>query len=483
MTDTREPTLADPSTVAASPAGDSPAGDPPAEVVKRLRSTFDAGHTRPVEWRKAQLAALRTLLAEGEPEMIAALQRDLGKSPVEGFVTEIAMVRAEIDYTLAHLDSWLRPEKVHVPVKQQPGTARIQRDPLGLVLIIGPWNYPIQLVLAPLVAAIAAGNAAVIKPSELAPASSRVLARLVPEYLDPECVVVVAEGGVPETTALLAERWDHIFYTGNGTVGRVVMEAAARHLTPVTLELGGKSPAIVDRHANVAVATKRIAWGKFVNTGQTCVAPDYVLVDRAVEQELLDGLASTVRSFYGDDPRTSSDYGRIINDRHFARLRGLLESGGEPVVGGETNAADRYIAPTVLTAVDAGAPIMTEEIFGPLLPVLPVDDVDDAIAFVNSREKPLALYIFSEADTVAERVIASTSSGGVAVNATVLHLAVPGLPFGGVGASGMGAYHGRAGFETFSHRKSVLNRPTRLDVPVVYPPYKRWKQKLLRRLL
>ena len=288
---------------------------------------------------------------------------------------------------------------------------------------------------------------------------------------------------MPETTALLAERWDHIFYTGNGTVGRVVMEAAAKHLTPVTLELGGKSPAIVDRHANLDVAAKRIAWGKFVNTGQTCVAPDYVLVDRTVEQPFLGALGSTVRAFYGDDPRRSPDYGRIINDRHFTRLRGLLESGGEVVVGGESDASDRYIAPTVLTAVDPDAPIMREEIFGPLLPVIAVDDVDDAIDFVNAREKPLALYVFSEADTVAERVIASTSAGGVAVNATVLHLAVPGLPFGGVGASGMGAYHGRAGFDTFSHRKSVLNRPTRLDVPVMYPPYKGWKQKLLRRLL
>ncbi|MGZ8735176.1 MAG: aldehyde dehydrogenase family protein, partial [Acidimicrobiia bacterium] len=415
-----------------------------ADIVKRLRAGFEAGRTRPIDWRRAQLRRLDAMLIERETDLLDALAADLAKPAIEGYLTETAFTRAEIAFALANLDTWVKPEKVAVPMTQQPGRAQTLREPLGVALIIGPWNYPIQLVLAPLVAAIAAGNAAVIKPSELAPASSRVLARLVAEYLDPECVAV-AEGGVAETTALLAERWDHIFYTGNGTVGRVVMEAAAKHLTPVTLELGGKSPAIVDRHANVAVAAKRIAWGKFVNTGQTCVAPDYVLVDRAVERELLDGLASTVRSFYGDDPRTSPDYGRIINDRHFARLRGLLESGGEPVVGGETNAADRYIAPTVLTAVDPGASIMTEEIFGPLLPVLPVDDVDDAIAFVNSREKPLALYIFSEADTVAERVIASTSSGGVAVNATVLHLAVPGLPFGGVGASGMGAYHGRAG--------------------------------------
>ena len=453
-----------------------------ADIAKRLRAGFETGRTRPLEWRRGQLRRLEALLVERETDLLDALAADLGKPAIEGFVTETAFTRAEIDFALAHLDAWAKPEKVAVPLTQQPAKAQIVREPLGVVLIIGPWNYPVQLVLAPLVAAIAAGNAAVIKPSELAPACSRLLSRLVPEYLDPECVVV-DEGGVPETTALLAERWDHIFYTGNGTVGRVVMEAAAKHLTPVTLELGGKSPAIVDRHANIDVAAKRIAWGKFVNTGQTCVAPDYVLVDRDVEQPLLEALTATVRSFYGDDPSTSADYGRIINDRHFDRLRGLLESGGEPVVGGQTDAADRYVAPTVLTAVDSGAPIMAEEIFGPLLPVIPVDDVDEAIDFVNAREKPLALYVFSEADTVADRVIASTSAGGVAVNATVLHLAVPGLPFGGVGASGTGAYHGRAGFETFSHRKSVLNRPPRLDVPVMYPPYRGWKQKLLRRLL
>lgn len=454
----------------------------PADIAKQVRGGFDSGRTRLLEWRASQLRRLRALLIERETELLDALAADLGKPAIEGYVTEIAFTRAEIDLALANLDTWMNPEKVAVPLTQQPAKARIVREPLGAVLIIGPWNYPIQLVLAPLVAAIAAGNAAVIKPSEVAPASSRALAQLIPEYLDPECIAV-AEGGVAETTALLAERWDHIFYTGNGTVGRVVLEAAAKHLTPVTLELGGKSPAIVDRHANVAVAAKRIAWGKFINAGQTCVAPDYVLVDRTLERPLLDALASAVHAFYGDNPRSNPDYGRIINDHHFTRLHGLLETGGVAVVGGVTDAADRYIAPTVLTEVVHAAPIMCEEIFGPLLPVIPVDDVDAAVDFVNAREKPLALYVFSEADSVAERIIETTSAGGVAVNATVLHVAVPGLPFGGVGASGTGTYHGRAGFETFSHAKSVLNRPTRLDVPVMYPPYRGWKQKLLRRLL
>lgn len=458
--------------------------DSPADVVKRLRAAFERGRTRPVEWRTAQLEALRRLLTEGEPEMIDALERDLGKSAIEGFVTEIALVRAEIEYALSHLAAWLKPEKVHVPIKQQPGRARIHHDPLGVVLIIGPWNYPIQLVLAPLVGALAAGNAAAIKPSEVAANSSRALAWLIPRYLDPDAVAVV-EGGVPETTALLEERWDHIFYTGNGAVGRVVMTAAAKHLTPVTLELGGKSPTIVDRSANLDVAARRIAWGKYINAGQTCVAPDYVLVDRRVEGPLTARLRDAVRQFYGTDPRASDDYGRIINDRHFERLARLLEDdgAGEVVYGGERDEADRYFAPTAVRRPEPGTALMQEEIFGPILPLVAVDDVDAAIDFVNARDKPLALYVFAEDSAVANRVVANTAAGGVSVNATIFHLAVPGLPFGGVGESGMGAYHGRASFETFSHAKSVLTRPTSLDPSIAYPPYRGIKAKLLRRLL
>jgi len=424
------------------------------------------------------------MLAEGEASFTTALGRDLGKSAIEGFVTEIALVRAEIDYALQHLDGWLRPEKAHVPTKQLPGRARIHRDPLGVVLIIGPWNYPIQLVLAPLVGALAAGNAAVLKPYEVSEHSSHALAKLVPQYLDPEAVSVV-EGGVRETTALLDERWDHIFYTGNGTVGRVVMAAAAKHLTPVTLELGGKSPTIVDRSANLDVAARRIAWGKYINAGQTCVAPDYVLVDRQVEGPLAARLRDTVLRFYGDDPSASSDYGRIINDRHFARLARMLddEGAGEVIFGGERDEADRYIAPTALRGTDPTAPIMQEEIFGPVLPLLAVDNMDAAIDFVNTRDKPLALYVFAENQAVSDRIVNHTAAGGVCVNATVFHLVVPGLPFGGVGESGMGAYHGRASFEAFSHAKSVLSKPTSVDPSIAYPPYRGLKAKLLRRLL
>lgn len=451
------------------------------DVVKRLRTTFASGRTRTAEWRREQLGRAETMLREREDEFVTALHRDLGKAPTEAYTTEIGFVLAELQHARRNLHRWVRPERVWTPLVVQPGRARVHREPVGVALVIGPWNYPVQLVLAPLVGAIAAGNCAVLKPSEVAPNASRALAQILPEYLDTDCVAVV-EGGVPETTALLDERFDHVFYTGNGTVGRIVMEAAAKHLTPVTLELGGKSPAIVDRHADLTVAARRIAWGKYVNAGQTCVAPDYVLVDAEIEGALLDRLRDSVREFYGADPRQSPDYARIVNDAHFARLERLIGD-GDVVYGGERDPGSRYFAPTALRNVPPGAGVMREEIFGPILPVIPVADVSGAIDFVNARERPLALYLFSESQAVQERVVEETTSGGVALNATMLHLAVPELPFGGIGPSGMGAYHGRASFDTFSHRKSVLSKSTRVDPDLAYPPYTRLKQALLRRLL
>ena len=305
------------------------------------------------------------------------------------------------------------------------------------------------------------------------------LARIAPEYLDGDAVAIV-HGGVPETQALLSERFDTIFYTRNGRVGRVVMEAAAKLLTPVTLELGGKSPTIVDRNANLGVAARRIAFGKFLNAGQTYIAPDYVLVAHEREQELVDRIGRAVREFYGPDPATSPDYARIVNDAHFQRLSRLLAD-QTPALGGETRAGERYIVPTVLRDVDADAPVMADEIFGPILPVLPVEDIDQAISFVNERDRPLALYAFEESDALQDRVVSATSSGGVCVNATVLHIVVPGLPFGGVGPSRMGSYHGKASFDAFSHRKSVFVKSTRIDPPIAYPPYTRGKERLVRR--
>ncbi|MDX3575035.1 aldehyde dehydrogenase family protein, partial [Streptomyces sp. ID05-47C] len=332
-----------------------------------------------------------------------------------------------------------------------------QYDPLGVVLVIAPWNYPAQLLLAPLVGALAAGNAVLVKPSELAPATSAALARLLPAYLDTDAVAVV-EGGIPQTTALLAERFDHIFYTGNGAVGRIVMRAAAEHLTPVTLELGGKSPAFVDRGTDLTVVADRLARGKFLNAGQTCVAPDYVLTDPETAAALEPLLAEAVEKVHGADPQTSGEYGRIINERHFDRLTGLLDS-GRVVVGGSSDRQDKYIAPTVLADVDPASPVMREEIFGPILPIVTADGLDDAIAFINDRDKPLALYVFSESEETRARIAAETSSGGLGHGLPLAHLTVSDLPFGGVGESGMGNYHGRYSMETFSHRKAVLEKP------------------------
>jgi aldehyde dehydrogenase (NAD+) len=466
-------------------AGEAPGHDA-AELVARLRRTFESGRTRPAPWRKQQLRQLQRLLTEGERELTEALHADLGRAAIESWAAEIRFVWREIEHMLHKLDAWMAPERVPIPVVLQPARAVILREPLGVALVIGPWNYPVHLLLLPMAAAIAAGNAVVGKPSEIAAASSGAMARLVPRYLDRETVAIV-EGGVPETQALLAERFDHVFYTGNGRVGRIVMEAAARHLTPVTLELGGKSPAIVDRDANLDVAARRIAFGKFLNAGQTCVAPDYVLVHRDVEGPFVERLAERVRAFYGDDPRRSPDYPRIVNDQHFGRLVGLLEAGGfeEVVIGGPAaaNPGERFFPPTILRGVSSDAPIMEEEIFGPVLPVIAVDDLDAAIGFVNDRPKPLSLYVFSEDRAASRRVLARTSSGSACVNTCVVQLAVPELPFGGVGASGMGAYHGRSGFETFSHRKSVLEKPARFEPPIQYPPYTRLRRWLLRRAL
>ena len=452
------------------------------DLAERLRAGFNTGRTRPLEWRRNQLAALKAMLKENAEEFVQALQADFGKPALEAYTTEVAAVGGEVDVARKNLKAWTRPEKAATPLSQQPGRARIVREPLGVVLIIAPWNYPVQLLLSPLVGALAAGNCAVLKPSEVTAHTSAALARHVPAYLDPECIALV-EGEVAETTALLEQRWDHIFYTGNGRVGRIVLEAAAKHLTPVTLELGGKTPCIVDRDANLEVAARRIAWGKFLNAGQTCVAPDYILVHEEREAELIDKLTDAVTMFYGSDPRRSADFARISSTGHHRRLAALLGAGGDLVIGGIQDEAERYIAPTILRNVPPDSALMQDEIFGPILPVLKVRDVDEAVDFVNQREKPLALYLFTESSETENDVVERTSSGGVCINATIWHLANPNLPFGGVGPSGMGAYHGRSSFETFSHRKAVVSKTTRFDLKMIYPPYTDLKNKLVKRML
>ncbi|MEV4555492.1 aldehyde dehydrogenase family protein [Kitasatospora sp. NPDC049285] len=454
----------------------------PAATVARLHTAFASGRTRPLAWRKAQLRALRTLLVEQEAAFAQALHADLGKSATEAYTTEIGFTINEIDHTLRHLDRWLRPRRVPVPLSLRPARARTVREPLGTVLVISPWNYPLQLALAPLIGALAAGNCAVVKPSELAPATSAALAHWLPRALDPQAVAVV-EGGVPETTALLEQRFDHVFYTGNGAVGRIVMTAAARHLTPVTLELGGKSPAVVEPGADLATAARRIAWGKFMNAGQTCVAPDYVLAVGEAGAAIEPHLTAAIRQMYGADPARSADYGRIVNERHFDRLTPLLAD-GRIVTGGDQDRATRYLAPTVLADVDPDAPVMREEIFGPILPIVRVPDLDAAIAFITARDKPLALYAFTASAHTKRRLAAETSSGALAFGVPNAHLTVPGLPFGGVGESGQGAYHGIRSIDTFSHTKAVLDKPLLADpLRLAYPPFTPRKSGLLRRLL
>ncbi len=468
-----------------SAAGETPSGFSPADaqrLLARLRATYAGGRTRSLEWRQRQLAALGRMLREREDELVAALVEDLGRAPFEAWAADVRAAGREVEDTLRHLASWMRPESQRVPLLFRPGKAAVVHEPLGVVLVIAPWNYPVQLLVAPLAGALAAGNAVVCKPSEVAAATSAALARIIPDYLDPDAVAVV-EGGVPETTVLLDQRWDHILYTGNGTVGRIVATAAAKHLTPVTLELGGKSPVIVTRDANLKLAASRVAFSKFLNAGQTCVGSDHVWVDHEVEQEFLTLLTQEIAKRYGADPRSSRDFGRIISTGHAQRLKDLLDQGGyERVCGGDVDVEAKYVAPTVLRALSSDAAVMGEEIFGPVLPVLTFEDLSEVTDVINAGDKPLALYLFTGSDATVQHVLESTSSGGLCVNDAITHLLVSALPFGGVGDSGYGAYHGRWGFETFSHRRAVYRRPSWVvDPPLLNPPYSRWKQKVTRR--
>lgn len=451
-----------------------------ATVVQTLRDAFDSGRTRDLAWRQGQLAALERMMIENEAGIAEALAADLGKPFGEACTAEIDFVRNEAAHARKHLRRWSRPQRAATPLAIQPGKSVVEAAPYGVTLIIGAWNYPFQLVLGPLVGAIAAGNCAVIKPSEMAARSSALLKQLVERYLDPRAFAVV-EGDADVSTALLAQKLDLIFYTGGERVGRVVMAAAAKHLTPVVLELGGQNPCIVDETADLAVAARRIVWGRFLNAGQICVAPDHVYVAASVEARLLDELKRAVTTMFGPDPKQSPDYGRIINARHAARLEALL-AGGRAVTGGVADVDACYVAPTILTEVSPDAPVLAEEVFGPILPVLPFETLEAPLAAINARSPALALYAFTRNKATADRIIASTRSGSVTINDTVIFMANPNLPFGGVGASGMGAYHGRSSFETFSHRRAVLRRGFSLDASVRYPPFTKAKLALLRRM-
>lgn len=444
------------------------------------RAAFDEGRTTPLAWRQEQLRALDAMLGENSEVIERAVQADLGRHVLDAYVTEVMENQTEVRYLLKHLEKFLADK----PVKSLPGLAPskawIRREPLGTVLVIGPWNFPVHLLAMPLAGALAAGNSVVLKPSELAPESSRVIAELVPRYLDPDAVQVV-EGGVDETTYLLQQRWDHIFYTGSTRVGRIVMEAAAKHLTPVTLELGGKCPVWLDETFPIKRAARWLAWGRFSNAGQTCVAPDFVMTPRGTGEKLARALEKEVRRVYGADVKASPDYPRIVNAEHAERLQGLLGD-GRVAFGGDVDVAGRYVSPTVLLDVPVDSQVMSEEIFGPILPIVEVDDHRDAIRLIRSREKPLALYAFTEDDNVQQDLLEQTSSGGVVFGAVMLHLGVPSLPFGGVGASGMGAYHGEHSVRTFSHERAVLHKGKGPDLArMARAPFTPFKDKAMRR--
>ncbi|MEO1656272.1 MAG: aldehyde dehydrogenase family protein [Pseudomonadota bacterium] len=440
-----------------------------AETMARLRATFKSGKTRSLDWRREQLLALKAGVAAHEADIVEALRKDLGKPKMEATMAEVDYLTKEAGMAVKHLHKWVKPKRVGSPLTTLPASSRIQPEPLGVTLIIGAWNYPIQEVFGPLIGAIAAGNCAVLKPSEGAPNASEVLRQIVEEFLDPDAFATVL-GAVEETTALLEQRFDKIFFTGGSAIGRIVMTAAAKHLTPVTLELGGKSPSIVAADADLEVTARRIVWAAFLNSGQLCVRPDYCLVEESVYEKFLGLLKSTAEAFYGEDMKASPDYARIVHERHFDRLAKKLE-GGNVVVGGETDRENLYIAPTILRDVTPDSPSMQEEIFGPILPVIKVANMDEAIAFINERDKPLAVYAFTGSNATGERFVNETSSGTIMVNDAVLFQLNHNLPFGGVGESGTGSFHGKHMFDTFSHMKAVMKRGFFADAPLRYPPY------------
>ena len=451
-----------------------------AGVLAQVRTVFNTGRTRSVAWREEQLRAIERMCEEREAEISEALIRDLGRSAFEAWLGDIASTKAEAVFARKHFRKWMKPRRQNLPLAQMPGRAWVQYDPIGVVLVIGPWNYPFFLCMSPVVAAVAAGNGAVIKPSELAPATSELIARLVPQYLDPEAIRVV-EGAADVTQDLLSQGFDHALFTGGTEIGRKIMAAAAPTLTPVTLELGGKSPVLVLPDADLDVTARRIAWTKLLNSGQTCIAPDYVLADRAFARELTEKIVGTIAKFRADQTNASL---RIVNERQFDRLVSLLATtSGKVVTGGGSDRSTLSIDPTVIVDPAPDDPVMAEEIFGPILPIITVGSTEEAVAFVNSRPKPLALYVFTASQDVGRDLVDRMPSGGAVINHIAMHCLVPQLPFGGIGASGMGAYHGQWGFEALSHRRAVLSKPAKPDPSLLYPPYTDRAMKILRRLL
>lgn len=440
------------------------------QMLAKQKAFYDTGKTKILQFRIEKLTMLRDAVKHYESEILHALKQDLNKAPFEAYETEVGIVLEELNFTLKHIKSWAKPRRVRTPLMHFPASSCIYSEPYGSVLVMSPWNYPFQLAMNPLIGAIAGGNCTVLKPSEYSFHTSEIIEKIITEIYD-VCYVSVVRGGRQANQTLLDEQFDYIFFTGSPGVGRVVMQAASKHLTPVTLELGGKSPCIVDSTANIKLSAKRIAWGKFLNAGQTCVAPDYLLVHKSRKDELIHALTEYIHQFYGDQPATNEAYPKIINEKHFERLHNLMKS-GRIVSGGSINTVTRQIAPTLLDNITWDSPVMQEEIFGPLLPVLEFDDLDEALATVNRHPKPLAFYFFTTSKESARHAIRTVSFGGGCINDTVIHLSNPHLLFGGVGESGMGHYHGKASYNTFTHQKSIIKKSNLLDIDVRYPPFK-----------
>jgi len=451
------------------------------KILEKQRKFFATRQTRPLAYRIKMLTTLRKAILAFEQDIFDALHRDLNKPKLDAYATEIGQCLAEITFVLKHLKKWMKPRRVGGSKLFPLSAGAIIPEPLGVSLILSPWNYPFGLAVSPLIASLAAGNCVILKPSEISRNTESLIAKMITAYFDDTSVSVVC-GGPDTAKKLLSHRFDHIFYTGGEAVGRIVMKAAAEHTTPVALELGGKSPCVVDGKCNLERAAKRIAWGKFLNAGQTCVAPDYLLIHKNAKADLVAELREKVVAFYGEKPSESPDYGRIINEHHFDRLTRLLTD-GEIILGGQTDREGLYIAPTLMESVSENTALMNDEIFGPILPIRQFNDVSEAVDFINKKPKPLALYIFSADSVFQQHIISETSSGGVCINDTIVHLAASNLPFGGVGGSGFGRYHGKAGFDTFSNPKSVFRQTMLFDIPKRFPPADKLGFKVFRRLL
>lgn len=439
------------------------------ELVELQRNYFNSGVTRSIDFRIEQLRKLKNVIQKYEKDIVTALNKDLGKHEFEAYASEILFLYNEIDYAIKHIRSWAKPQRVPTSIFHFIGSSYLYKDPYGVVLNISPWNYPIQLAISPVIGAITAGNCCIIKPSEVAAATSALVTKFINDNFEPHFLHVI-EGDAKVTSELLKEKFDYIFFTGGTSVGKIVYEAAAKNLTPVTLELGGKSPCIVDKDVNLTISVRRILWGKYMNAGQTCVAPDYIYIHKDIKKQFLDVFQNELNAFYGIDILNNQEYGKIINERHFQRLMKLME-GNKVLLGGKSSATQLKIEPTILEPENPASGVMNEEIFGPLLPLIEFEKKEEVVNYINSKPKPLALYVFSNNIGFQDFILENTSSGGVSINETIMHMTNPNMPFGGVGDSGIGGYHGKFSFDTFTHKKAVMKRSFLIDAPLRYPPF------------